>query len=179
MKRIWGAILLGIGTGCGGDSEEDAAQAREAARAGWLLTLKVDGADVRLPLKAMNVLLYKDGEHAAKNPTVFEIEGDGVHLLGEIPPAGNPGYEEEWKKLVGQSLAIKASGDFHRDPVESKITLGGAVVSVTGGTMIVRSVSGRFAGSEGDRTLKGTITLTLQDGRTLEGTFGVHGITWG
>lgn len=172
-------VLLAAGIGCGGDSEEDADKAREAAKAGWVLTLNADGVDVKTSLKAMNVLLYKDGEYAVKNPTVFEIEGDGVHLLGEIPPAGNPGYEEDWKKLVGLSLTIKASGEFHREAVESKLTIGGAVVSVTGGTMTVQSVTGNFAGSEGDRTLRGTITLTLQDGRTLSGTFGVHGITWG
>jgi hypothetical protein len=177
MRLLTATLALALAA-CGG-SEADAARDRAAAQAGWVLVLKVDGAEVRLPLKAFNVLLFKDDEVAAKNPTVFEIEGDGVHLIGEIPPAGNPGYSEKWEKLKGLPLAIKASGEFHRETVDSKITVGGAEVRVTGGTMTVTGISGKWAGSEGDRTLKGTITLTLQDGRSLQGTFGVNAITWG
>jgi hypothetical protein len=165
---------------CGGGSEESAAKDRAAAMATWAVVVKVDGADVRLPLKVTNVLLFKDEEYARANPTVFEVEGDGIHLIGDIPPAANPGYDEDWKKLIGTTLTIKASGDFHHEPVVSALTLPGKPeVLVTGGTMTVESFSGKWSGSQGDKTIKGRITLTLQDGRTLQGTFATHAVTWG
>jgi hypothetical protein len=175
------AVLALLLTSCGGgESEETIAKDRAAAAANWAVIVKVDGADVKLPLEAMNVLLYKDEEMAKANPTVFEIEGKDISLFGEIPPAANPDYAEKWEKLIGVTLTIKTSGEFHRDVVESKLTLPGKPpVAVTGGTMTTESISGKWSGSTGDKTLKGRITLTLQDGRTLQGTFAVHAITWG
>jgi hypothetical protein len=41
---------------------------------------------VSIPLKVMNVLLFKDEEHAKQNPSVFEIEGHGVHLSAKSAP---------------------------------------------------------------------------------------------
>jgi hypothetical protein len=179
MKRWISLLALGVAS-CDGGSERDAAKDRAAAMATWAVVVKADGADVRLPLKITNVLLFKDEDDAKTNPTVFEVEGDGIHLIGEIPPAANPGYEEDWKKLVGVTLTIKAAGQFHRDPVTSALTLPGKPeVLVTGGTMTVESFSGKWSGSQGDKTLKGKITLTLQDGRTLQGTFATHAVTWG
>jgi hypothetical protein len=72
------------------------------------------------------------------------------------------------------------TGEFHRDPVDSKIALPGTPeIAVTGGTMFVEKFSGKLAGSDGDKTLSGKISLHLRDGRTLEGTFAVHAVTWG
>jgi hypothetical protein len=45
--------------------------------------------------------------------------------------------------------------------------------------MFVEKFSGKWAGSEGNKTLSGKIILQLRDGRTLEGTFAVHAVTWG
>jgi hypothetical protein len=177
MNRV--APLLILLAACGGSEEEEAAKDRAAAQATWAVTLKVDGADVRLPLKSMNVLLFKDEEYAKANPSAFEIEGQGIHLIGEIAPADDVGYGEKWEKLLGKTLAIKASGEFHRDHVDSKITLANSEVAVTGGSMVVEKFTGKWSGSEGNKTLSGRIKLTLQDGRTLEGTFAVHAITWG
>jgi hypothetical protein len=70
--------------------------------ASWALILRVDGADVKIPLKAMNVLLFKDEEHAKQNPSVFQIEGSGVLLIGEIAAADNVDYGEHWERLVNQ-----------------------------------------------------------------------------
>ena len=181
MSRL--IIVLGLlcTAGCLGSSEEEyAAKDREASKATWALVLKVDGADVRIPLEAMNVLLFKDEAYAKQNPSVFAIEGSGVHLIGEIAAADNVDYGEHWERLINKMLTIKASGQFHRDPVDSKIALPGTPeIAVTGGTMFVEKYSGTWAGSDGNKTLLGKITIQLSNGRTLKGTFAVHAVTWG
>ena len=174
------ALSLLCAAACGMSDEAAAAKDRESSMASWALILKVDGADVKIPLKAMNVLLFKDEEHARQNPSVFQIEGSGVQLIGEIAADSNVDYGEHWERLINKTLTIKASGEFHRDAVDSKIALPGAPeIAVTGGTMFVEKFSGKWAGSEGNKTLTGKITLQLRDGRTLEGTFAVHAVTWG
>jgi hypothetical protein len=177
-------LILALGllcaAGCGVSEEAAAAKDRESSKATWALVLRVDGADVRIPLTAMNVLLFKDEEHAKQNPSVFQIEGNGVRLVGEIAAADNVDYGEHWERLINKTLTIKASGEFHRDPVDSKIVLPGTPeIAVTGGTMFVEKFTGKWSGSEGNKTLSGKITIQLADGRMLEGTFAVHAVTWG
>ncbi|MBV8882049.1 MAG: hypothetical protein JO332_18985 [Planctomycetaceae bacterium] len=175
---IIGVLLLL--SACGGGSEADAKKDRAASMATWALLFPLDGAEVRLPLKEMNVLLFKDEEVASKNPVVFEIQGDGVSLFGQIPPANNPGYDEKWEKLIGATLTVKPSGEFHHDAVESRLALPGKPeVKVLSGTLTPESTSGKWSGSEGNKTLKGKFSLLLSDGRRIEGTFAVHAITWG
>jgi hypothetical protein len=125
MYRRMLALGLLCVAGCGGSDEVAAAKDREASKASWAMVLKVDGADVRIPLQVMNVLLFKDEEYAKENPSVFEIAGSGVHLIGEIAAADNVDYGEHWERLLNKTLTIKASGQFHRDAVESKIALPG------------------------------------------------------
>jgi len=180
VHRLIVALSLLCAAGCGVSEEAAAAKDRESSKATWALVLKVDGADVSVPLKVMNVLLFKDEDHAKQNPSAFEIAGPGVKLIGEIAAADNVDYGEHWERLVNKTLTIKAAGQFHRDPVESKITLPGKPeTAVTGGTMFVEKYTGKWSGSDGNKTLSGKITLQLSDGRTLEGTFAVHAVTWG
>lgn len=180
LRLLIVALSLLCAAGCGMSEEAAAAKDRDSSKAAWAMVLKVNGADVKIPLKVMNVLLFKDEEYAKQNPSVFQIEGTGVQLLGEIAPADNVDYGEHWERLVNKMLTIKASGEFHRDPIDSKIALpGGPEVAVTGGTMFVEKFTGTSSGSEGNKTLSGKITLQLSDGRTLEGTFAVHAVTWG
>jgi hypothetical protein len=80
------ALSLLCAAGCGMSDEAAAAKDRESSMASWALLLKVDGADVKIPLKAMNVLLFKDEEHARQNPSVFQIEGSGSSLSEKSPP---------------------------------------------------------------------------------------------
>ena len=177
MRRL--SLLALLLSACNSE-EETAAKDREASKATWALVLNVDGAAVRLPLEIMNVLLFKSDEYAKQNPSPFEIEGAGVHLIGDIAPADYVDYGEHWGRLVGKTLTIKASGRFHREDVESKITLPGKPeIAVTGGSMFVEKYAGKWSGSQGNKTLSGKIRLTLYDGRTLEGTFAVHAVTWG
>lgn len=71
------------------------------------------------------------------------------------------------------------------DPREEKdafVTLNGLAFPVSGGSFTVQKVSGKWSGSEGDKTLHGTIELQLPgaDGdRTVTGTFAVNAVTWG
>jgi hypothetical protein len=165
---------------CGGSTEENAAKDREAAKATWALVLKVDGADVRIPLEVMDVILFKDEDYAKQNPTVFQITGQAFWLFGEIPPANNVGYGENWEKLFGATLAVKPSGEFHRDLVTSRITLPGRTeLKISGGSLQPDAIKGKWTGSEGNKTLSGKIKLVLEDGKTIEGTFSVHVVTWG
>ena len=179
------ASTLALGllmAGCMDSEEESARKDHAAAKATWCFVLKVDGADVRIPLSEMNILLFKDDEYAKQHPSVFEIKGDGVHLIGEIPPAANPGYGEHIERMVGHTLLIKPSGEFHHEgTIESKITLPGKpAIEITSGALHAEKKTGKWSGSEnGDKTLHGKVKLTLRDGRTLEGTFSVHAITWG
>jgi len=169
--------------GCDRSSEvEDANKDHAKAKASWRFVLKVDGADVRIALSSMDILLFKDEDYAKDHPAPFQIKGEGVQLIGEIPPDASPGYEEKIENLVGKTLPIKSTGDFHHEgTIESKITLPGKPdIGVVGGTLIGEKKTGKWSGSEnGDKTLHGKVKLLLRDGRTIEGTFSVHAITWG
>jgi hypothetical protein len=101
------ALSLLFAAGCGMSDEAAAAKDHESSMASWALILRVDGADVKIPLKAMNVLLFKDEEHARQNPSVFQIEGSGVQLIGEIAAADNVDYGEHWERLINKTLTIK------------------------------------------------------------------------
>src|SRR4029453_11466961 len=104
------ALSLLCAAGCGMSDEAAAAKDRESSMASWALILRVDGAAVKIPLKAKNVLLFKEEEHPKKNPSVFQIEGSGVLLIGEIAPADNVDYDEHWERLVNKRLTSKRSG---------------------------------------------------------------------
>ena len=180
MKRALLPCLLLLGACDTGYDEASATKDRAAAQANWAIILKIDGTDVRLPLDEMNVLLFKDEEYASKNPTVFRIMGKEISLYGEIPPANQPGYGEDWKKMIGATLSVKAAGEYFHETIESKFTIPGkGEVQVVGGTLTPESYSGKWSGSQGDKTPTGKITLVLRDGRTVSGTFATHAFTWG
>ena len=59
----------------------------------------------------MNVLLIKRGDHLE----IFEIEGDGVTLVGEFARR-HAGYDEEWSVLVGKTIALSPKGATFANP---------------------------------------------------------------
>jgi len=180
MKRL--TFLALLIAGCGGSEEEQANKDHAAARATWSFVFKIDGADVRIPLSEMNILLFKDEDYAKEHPSPLQIKGEGVLLMGEVPPEASPGYSEKIEKLVGKTLPIRTSGDFHHEgTLESKITLPGKPeIGIISGELIGEKVTGKWSGSvNGDKTLHGKVKLMLRDGRVIEGTFSVHAITWG
>lgn len=172
------AVVFGAGCGGGGGAGGEAAAARdrEQAKAGWLL--KLEGFPSALALARMDVFLTED-ETA---PEVFDIRGEGVRLVGMIPGEVQVGYGEAFDRLVGRSLAIDAHGGDPSEPGSSSVTVDGVTYPVAGGTFTVEKLSGTLDGSEGDRTLHGSVELRLlgvEGDRTVRGTMSVHVVTWG
>jgi hypothetical protein len=181
MRRATLGLVLAL-AGCMGSEEEEANKAHAAAKATWAFVFKIDGADVRIPLTSMDILLYKDEDYAKDHPAPFQIKGEGLQLIGDIPPDASPGYDEKIERLIGKTLPIKTAGDFHHEgTIESKITLPGKPeIGIISGSLTGEKMTGKWSGSEnGDKTLHGKVKLTLRDGRTIEGAFSVHAITWG
>lgn len=166
----------GAGGGGGTGGEAAAARDREKAKAGWLL--KLEEFPSALALSRMDVFLTED-ETA---PEVFDIRGEGVRLVGMIPGTMQVGYGEAFDKLVGRSLAIDANGGDPSEPGVSSVTVDGVTYPVAGGTFTIEKLSGKWEGSEGDKTLHGSVELRLlgaEGDRTVRGTMSVHVVTWG
>lgn len=176
LTAIVVAAVLGAGCSGGGGSAPGADRDREQAKAGWVLSL--EGSPAGLALGRMDVYLSED----ETGPEPFDIHGDGVRLVGVIPAALRVGYGEEFGKLVGNSLAFEPSGGDPSEPGISTVFVDGVPYSVTGGTFTIERLTGDREGSEGDKTLHGTVELRLlgsEGGRTVRGTMSVHAVTWG
>lgn len=162
--------------GCAaGDTSATAAEARARAQETWKLAL--DGAEP-LVLERMDIYLVEDDS----DPEIFKLYGDQVTLVGEFPASLHVGYEEELSRLVGQTIELDAEGGDPREPAEAYVTIEGRRVPVVGGTLKVDKVTGKWDGSDGDKTLWGTVELVLDDDegeRTIRGTFAVHAVSWG
>lgn len=180
MKTFLTLLVIAV-VACKSGSRDNPARDRAAAEATWKLEVAGAGASAKRALTVMNVWLFKDADVAATTPAAFTIEGEEVLLLGQIPPAANPDYGEHWEKLIGVPLTLGPATRYHdEEETESRLRLSdGTSVRVVSGSMTARKLTGKWSGSEGDRTLTGTITLVLADGRTVEGTFAVHAVTWG
>lgn len=145
----------------------------------WELKLDMDGKQVTMPLEIMNVYLVEDHQY----PEIFEIEGDGVVLVGQFPLDIHVDYEENWKLLIGKEIKISASGGDPRNERNSSIKPPEQkAMKVLGGTFVCEKFSGQYAGRDGDMTLSGKITLrvsTPSGEKTYSGTFAVHCVSWG
>jgi hypothetical protein len=181
MKRwVWMsclavAVML---PGCGGGSDEaTAARDREKAKAEWKLTLDDAGATSEMPIERMDIYLTEEGY-----PELYELHGEGVMIVGEFPVDLRVGYDEEFEKLIGRPVTIQPNGGDPREPKNSSVMLRGMGAPVVGGTLTVEKVTGKWAGSEGDKTIRGTIEVRIPgaDGdRTVSGRFAAHAVTWG
>ncbi len=174
LSRI--ALLTGLAglAACGeGDSEEGLS---EKTRASWVLSLKVDGADVKLPLEGLEVYLVED----EKRPEIFQLRGPSVTLVGELPAGLHVGYEGKWERLFGKTVTILPRGGNPREPQNSQITLPGKPsFRVSGGSFVAEKTTGKAADKI---TIWGRVTLQVQGETgplTLEGTFAAHAVTWG
>ncbi len=145
----------------------------------WELVVDIDGTQVKIPLDVMNVYLVEDVAY----PETFEILGDGVSLVGKFPIDLHVGYEEDWQKLIDHEITISDSYEGYREIRSSTIILPGREpMTVLGGTLVFDSVTGKYAGRDGDITLAGEVTLRVKtpSGQVdLKGTIAVHGVSWG
>src|SRR5262245_52997473 len=99
---------------------------------------------------------------------VSRSRGGGVHLIGEIAAGSS----------TSRSPSRRQASSTARPWSRRSRCLASPRMAVTGGIMFVEKYAGKWSGSEGDKTLSG-IRMQLHDGRTLEGTFAVHAVTWG
>jgi len=175
-----GVVLL---SGCAieGDTTADAAQAQAKARAHWKLALDFEGSTIEYPLEQMYIFIF-DTDDPERWPETFELSGDGITLVGSLPVDAQVGYGEELEHLVGKTVAIGTYGGDPHDQKYSTVRLAGMPVPVTGGSITFQKRTGKWAGTDGDRTVWGTVRIQVQgaDGiRTLEGAFAVHVISLG
>lgn len=171
-------VVALAGCGAGGADEATVARDRAKAQATWRLTLEDGGAKQELPLERMDVFLTED----EAEPEIVEIRGDGVVLVGAIPAAHALGYGEAYDRVVGKSIPLTSYGGDPSEPKYSSVTLGGLAAPVAGGSIRVEKVTGKWNGSEGDKTLHGTVELRVPgtDGeRVVRGRIAVHIVTWG
>jgi hypothetical protein len=177
ISRGHGLACLALLTACGGGSDaETAARDRARAKEEWKISVDEGGTAAELALEQMDIYLTENDSY----PEIWEMAGEGVVLVGQLPKDARVDYEEAFEKLVGRTIVVEAQGGDPRQPKSSAITLGGVSVPVSGGFLVVEKVTGKWGGSEGDRTLHGTVELQLAGGtRTARGKFAVHAVTWG
>lgn len=162
--------------GCAADdTAATAAEARARAQETWQLAL--DGAEP-LALERMDIYLVEDDS----DPELFKLYGDDATLVGVLPAGQHVGYEEDFDQLVGKTIALDAAGGDPRDPEDAYVTIDGRRLPVVGGTLRVEKVTGSWSGSEGDKTLWGTVELQVEEDegeRSIRGTFAVNAVSWG
>ena len=172
------ALMVLALTACSrGGEVEQAARDRSNARVAWKLVLDHGGSTYEIPIERMDIYLTED-----EYPEIFEIRGDGVTLVGELPAGVRVDYDEAFERLIDREVTIQANGGDPRQPKTSTVTIDGIVTPVSTGSFTVKQLTGKWGSSDGDRTLHGDIELRLPglDGeRTLRGRFAAHAVTWG
>lgn len=181
LAPVLGLLLL---AGCAGrfqDTEAVAAAARAKASQNWKLALEFEGHALEFPLECLDIFIF-DTDDSGRWPETFEMRGDGVTLVGVLPVPAQVGYGEELQNLIGRTVAIGTYGGDPHEEKHSSIRLAGVRVPVAGGSITFRKVTGDWIGSEGDKTVWGTVRIDVQgaDGiRTLEGAFAANVVSWG
>jgi hypothetical protein len=163
------------------DTEAAAAAARARASTNWKLAIDWEGQSIEYPLEKMDIYLT-DAEDYNEWPETFEIRGDGVMLVGTLPEAAAVGYGEELRNLVGKTIPIAGYGGDPGGPTYSTLRLAGVPAVVSGGSITFKKVTGKWAGSEGDLTIWGTVQLDIETSsgsKSLEGAFASHVVSWG
>lgn len=181
LAPVLGLLLL---AGCAADfqdTEAVAAAARARASQDWKLALDFEGHALEFPLDRFDIYLF-DTDDPERWPETFEMRGDGVTLVGILPVGAQVGYGEELQNLVGKTVAIGTYGGDPHEEKHSSIRLAGVRAPVAGGSITFRKVTGDWTGSEGDKTVWGTVRIEVQgaDGlRTFEGAFAANVVSWG
>jgi hypothetical protein len=168
------AVALVVSS-CSGKEEK----AEGTADRDWRITLVRDGATYKLPVTVMSVFLAEDESY----PEKFKIEGDGLQFVGEFPAGVHVGYGVNWSVLIDRPVDIQETYNFWGTDEPSYLTFPDLPrYRVLGGTFTVAKTGGTTAGVDGDLSIHGKIVLKVNTPlgeETLEGTFVIHGVTWG
>ena len=176
------ALALAI-AGCGFQSDAQltatAAAAREKAKPTWKLQLETPTGMTNATLERMDIFLTED---EANESEIFEIHGPDAVLVGVFPSDLHVGYEAEYARAVGRTIPIQPNGGDPGEPKSSWVRIDGSPAPVTGGQITLEKLTGKWEGSEGDRTYWGTVELRIATStgeRTVRGKFAVNCVTWG
>lgn len=164
-----------------GDTQAVAAAAREKAMPHWKLAIDWEGHTIEYPLERMDIYLF-DTDDPERWPETFEIRGEGVTLVGTLPVPAQVGYGEELQNLVGRTVPIASQGGNPHEQRYSSVRLAGVPAHVSGGSITFQKVTGKWAGSDGDRTVWGTVEIqieTASGAEILKGAFAAHVVSWG
>jgi len=140
------------------------------------LVLEINGADLKVPLEAMDVWLNEDPDR----PESFAIHGDDVSIVGRLPAELRIGYDENWQTLVGRAVPLSSEGGDPRFAVPAVLTVPGVgQYRLLGGSITVEQVGPAW---NGQTPLRGRIELRIRAAvgeASLRGTFAVKAMTWG
>lgn len=169
--------------GCGFHSDAEltatAAAARAKAQTTWKMRLETATGSSDLTLERFDIYLTEDDQN---EPEIFELYGPDVMLVGSFPMDLHVGYGAEYSRAVGRTIAIQPTGGDPGEPKSSFVRIGGVPQPISGGTITIEKLTGKWEGSEGDRTFSGTVELRIPGSsgeRTVRGTFAVNCVTWG
>ena len=187
MKQTRGfmmaAALAFAIAGCGFSSDADltasAAAARAKAQTNWKLQLESETGAANATLERMDIFLTEDEDNESE---IFEIHGPDAVLVGVFPSDLHVGYEAAYERAVGRTIPIQPNGGDPGEPKSSWVRLEGTPAPVSGGHITIEKVTGKWEGSEGDRTYWGTVELRVATSigeRTIRGKFAVNCVTWG
>jgi len=169
--------LVGCGGSIGGTDATVIANDRAKSSVDWKLVLEDNGNTSVLPIDRMDIYLTEDG-----SPEIYEIHGPGVMLVGEFPRDVHVDYEEKFENLFGKTIQIQPNGGDPREPKNSSVVVSGMGAPVVGGTIQFEKLTGKWEGSQGNKTLWGTIEVRIPGAngdRTVRGKFATHAVTWG
>jgi hypothetical protein len=183
MRFVMAAALAFAAAGSGFQSDAtltaSAAAARAKAQPNWKLKLETENGAANATLERFDIFLTEDEDHESE---IFEIHGPDAVLVGVFPSDLHVGYEAAYERAVGRTLDIQPSGGDPGEPKSSWVRINGFPVPVAGGHITIDKVTGKWEGSEGDRTYWGTAELriaTSSGERTVRGRFAVNCVTWG
>jgi hypothetical protein len=173
-RRGWlGVIPSLIMAGCLGGDDDVRSAVEEFDQE---LVIDYNGSSIPVPLESMEVWLTED----RSTPERFEIQGDGIAIVGTFPRDIRVDYDENWHLLIGRSIPLSGRGGDPRYEKPAVLTMPGVgQFRVLGGSFTVERIR---PGRNGETPLIGRIELRVRaaTGETLlNGTFGVKAMTWG
>ncbi len=141
------------------------------------LSIGADGETTERPLELLEVILTDRSDR----PERFMLRGEGVSLVGTLPPCARVGYRQQWRSLRGEHLSVESALEIPGEGERySFVETSHGRIDVASGDLCVRRVAGPL---RHEPTLQGD--LRLVEGRSevskriWTGTFSVKAVTVG